>query len=110
MFYAAIFLVSSAFYGTLLIETGKVNPLEQLKVNRGNTELGKKEAERRYNVTVYGLFKDRCNALADLNKDCKVDLEEITIDLKAMGVTQGNLERAVIDYLDGKVGKIRRNE
>ena len=86
------------FYGTLLAETGKVTPLEQLKVNRANVELRRKEADRRYDNAVYELFREDGYGLADLNKDGKISLEEITKALKAMGVTQGNLERAVEAY------------
>lgn len=104
--YVALFVVPSIVYGGLIIKTGKVNPLEQLNVKSANVELRKEEADRRYNDIVYALFRNECGALADLNKDCKVSLEELTEAFKIMGVTGDNLRRAVIDYLDGKVGKM----
>ncbi len=107
LFYAAIFLVSSAVYGRRLIETGKVNPLEQLKALRTNTELRSEEKRVKYDLEAYFLFRKGCGALADLNKDCDMSLEEITDALRIMGVTQGDLERAVEVYKFNRVNRIK---
>lgn len=103
----ATLAVLGAIYGVMGIETGKLNPLEQLKVNRANVELRRKEANTRYNQAVYGLFREDGYGLADLNKDGKISLEELTKSLRVMGVSEGSLESAFKTYQNSEANRIK---